>query len=170
MIPIRVHLDGDTSTAISQVKTPAAFDTIAQQTGIADVTRLSMNLDDIVGHYTGKWNEVMAMRLVAGIENSILGEAHLYPTGLIDQMNLNGLITIQRANVFSCKRLSDDEWVRPMHTVDQLKAIAEAFADLYQELVDKKDTMIAQAKGHAAAGRETDLLNMDWATWTAPSE
>lgn len=71
--------------------------------------------------------------IVSGIASSVLGTAHNYPTTIIDQQNLNGLITE------SLLPISGDEykfwcadelgvWARRIHTKTQIQALGLEFS------------------------------------------
>lgn len=108
------------------------------------------------------------LHIVGGFISDALGAAHTYPSTVLDQHNLNGLVTrsLYPSNPpswtekFWCADAAG-VWERRAHTAAQLQAVGDTAIARITAAQAQCDTLVAAAMAASLAG-------LDDITWTAP--
>ena len=121
----------------------------------------------LINAKAGKTNEIKAAcdaAIIAGINSSALGQAHSYPTGRDDQLNLNGLVTESLlsgsgdAYKFWCADVNG-VWERRVHTKSQIQTVGKAVANHVKEQQEKYEQKLSEI---AVASIQTALNAVLW--------
>jgi len=100
--------------------------------------------------------------IIGGMQSSVLGSVHTYPTSETDQQNLTGLVL--EANIdgtggkFWCAD-SNGIWARRVHTAPQIIQLGREVAAHVKAQQDKYELLLQQIE---AAQTIQDLENITW--------